>query len=413
VSRRDFDVLVLGGGLTGLAFGLLLGRQAGRLRIGILEAGPAPQPVSEATGLRVVAVSQASRAILEYCGAWNRLPGHRTGPYQRMVVWQHEGSADGRRCIAFDAAEQGVGELGYILENELLRGALWQAARDCPSLELLPGLAPTAVRMDAGGVSVQGADGAVLDTRLVVGADGQDSWLRAQAGVVCSGHAYGQRALIAHVDSEKPHQQTAWQRFLPDGPLALLPLADGRSSVVWSCADARARLLADENESSFNAALTAASGGVLGALRLTTPRAGFSLAAQQAMYYTGMRFALIGDAAHRVHPLAGQGVNLGFLDAAALAEKLADHLASPHADPGDPLALRRYERWRRGEVAITMAAMEALHMAFTSPWPGVAQAAGAGLAFVNRLSPVKTRLADYAMGRRGDLPGVVHAARLD
>jgi 2-polyprenyl-6-methoxyphenol hydroxylase-like FAD-dependent oxidoreductase len=159
--------------------------------------------------------------------------------------------------------------------------------------------------------------------------------------------------------------------------------------------------------------LTEASAGVLGELRLTTRRLSFPLAAGHAAQYTGLRFALIGDAAHRVHPLAGQGVNLGFLDAAVLAEVLADHMNVTHADPGDPLALRRFERWRKGANLATLGAMDALHKLFTSDAAGVSRVAGAGLGLVDRLSPVKSRLADYAMGRRGDLPRVVRAGRMN
>jgi ubiquinone biosynthesis UbiH/UbiF/VisC/COQ6 family hydroxylase len=213
------------------------------------------------------------------------------------------------------------------------------------------------------------------------------------------------------VSSERPHGATAWQRFLAGGPLALLPLADGRSSIVWSCPEEQAGFLASVDEDDFNRELTAASAGVLGELRLTTPRLSFPLAGGHVSRYTGLRYALIGDAAHRVHPLAGQGVNLGFADAAALAETLARHLAAPHADAGDPLALRRFERWRKSANLSTLAAMEALHRLFTSRVPGVARAAGLGLGAVDRLAPLKSSLAAFATGRRGDLPRAARGPR--
>jgi ubiquinone biosynthesis UbiH/UbiF/VisC/COQ6 family hydroxylase len=416
VSAQDFDVLVLGGGLTGLGFALLLQAQSagGRagLRVGMVEAGHAPPAELPAEmGLRVVALSLASRAMLEQCGCWSRLPGARIGPYRRMVVWHHAGAPDGPASITFDAAEEGVAELGYIVENDLLRMFLWRQAESAGSIELITGVAPVGIEVGRDAAQLALAGGRHLRSRLIVGADGHDSWLRTALGVGARQQPYGQQAVVAHVASERLHGETAWQRFQADGPLALLPLPDGRSSIVWSCPEEQAKFLVSAPESAFNQALTAASAGVLGRLRLTTRRLSFPLAAAHASQYTGLRFALIGDAAHRVHPLAGQGVNLGFQDAAALAETLVDHLSSPAADPGDPLALRRYERWRTGANLATLATMDVLHRVFTSRVPGVSRAAGFGLGLANRLSPLKSRLADYALGRRGDLPTVARATR--
>lgn len=416
MSAAAYDVVVLGGGLTGLALARLLHAQAaerrGGLRIAVVEAGSPPPAVATAgVGLRVVALSPASRAVLAACDAWDRVPAARLGPYRRMVVWQHAGAPEGPGSLVFDAAGQGCAELGWIVENDLLRGALWAACAGRAGIDLLDGAAPVAAGVAPRGAFVTLADGRRLEAALLVGADGHHSWLRDALGVAAPSRDYGQLALVAHVAGERAHGDTAWQRFLPDGPLALLPLADGRSSIVWSCPTARAGELLAAPDAQFDAALTEASGGVRGALHVTTRRASFPLAAAHAAHYTGLRFALVGDAAHRVHPLAGQGVNLGFQDAAALAEVLAAHLAVPGADAGDPLALRRYERRRRGANLATLAAMDALHALFTSTVPGVARAGGAGLGLVDRIAPLKRRLADYAMGRRGDLPRVVRDAR--
>ena len=415
MSTPDFDVLVVGGGLTGIAFATLLQLQApaGRVpSIGIVEAGPAPAAAPPAElALRVVALSPASRAILERCQAWAGLPESRVGPYRRMVVWHHGGEPGGKSSITFDAADEGVAELGYIVESDLVRSALWQRAASMPSIELLAGAPPVALETRRDDMTLRLADGRNLSARLVVGADGHASWLRDALGVPVSEHGYGQHAVVAHIASECSHGQTAWQRFMADGPLALLPLPDGRCSIVWSCAESHAQALAAATEAGFNQVLTEASAGVLGGLRVTTRRQSFPLAAGHASQYTGLRFALIGDAAHRVHPLAGQGVNLGFLDAAVLAEVLADHRAATHADPGDPLALRRFERWRKGANLAALGGMDLLHKVFTSNTAGVSRAAGAGLGLVNSLSPVKHRLAGYAMGLRGDLPRVVRSDR--
>jgi 2-octaprenylphenol hydroxylase len=415
VSTREFDVLVLGGGLTGVAFAVLLQGQlpAGReLSIGVVDAGPVPADAPAAElGLRVVALSPASRAIIAACQVWADLSASRICPYRRMVVWHGDSVPGDRAAIIFDAAEEGVAELGYIVESDLLRNGLWQRAASMPGIELLSEARPVAIAMERDAVTLQLASGRGLRARLVVGADGQDSWLREVLGVAVRVHEYGQQAIVAHVASERPHGHTAWQRFLKEGPLALLPLSDGRCSIVWSCSDARAQELATAEDSEFDRTVTGASAGVLGELRLTTRRLSFALAAGHASRYTGMRFALIGDAAHRVHPLAGQGVNLGFLDAATLAEVLADHLSAKAADPGDPLALRRFERWRKGANLATLAAMDTLHKLFTTRIAGVSRVAGAGLALVDRVRPVKHLLAGHAMGQRGDIPRVVQSAR--
>ncbi len=415
MTRADCDVLVLGGGLTGIAFALLLaGQTAGRrtpLRIAVVEAGPAPPLQSAAQpGLRVVALSPASRTLLEECQAWSGVPPARIGAYRRMVVWRSATGPGGATAITFDAAEEGVAELGHIVENDLVRSALWRIAVGIGSIELIADAPPVALDLVHDAADLELADKRRFSARLIVGADGHESWLRKAIGIASRERPYGQQAVVAHVASERPHGETAWQRFLDDGTVALLPLADGRCSLVWSCAAARGCALVAATESDFNRALMEAVGGVLGELSLTTARVSFPLAAGHAAQYTGRRFALIGDAAHRVHPLAGQGVNLGFQDAAVLAQTLAEHLTCPQADPGDPLALRRYERGRKGANLAALIAMDAMHGLFTSRITGVAGAAGYGLGLVDRLSPLKSRLADYALGRRGNLPRVIRAA---
>ena len=406
MTAHEFDVLVIGGGLTGLALAVLLRRETARSRpgfaIGLLEAGPAPSGSPATPGLRVLALSPATRNILERCAAWPEIPTGRIQPCRRMVVWHHAGTPDGARSIRFDAAEEGVTDLGYIAESDVLRASLW--ARAGEEATVVAGRAPRAVAFDADGVDVTLDDGQRLRARLVVGADGQDSWLRGAIGVASSSRPYGQRALVAHVATGKPHQATAWQRFLPGGPIAFLPLADGRSSIVWSCPEEEAERLVGASEPEFDRAVTAASDGVLGPARVTSPRASFPLASATTAACTGRRWALIGDAAHRVHPLAGQGANLGFLDAASLAETLGRHLAAPLADAGDPRALRQFERWRKAANLSTLAAMDALHHLFTSRRTGLAAAAGWGLGAVDHVRSLKSELVGHATGRRGDVP---------
>lgn len=412
-NAMDLDVIVVGGGHAGLAFARLLEALCAPhrpgLSVAVLDAGPAPAATPPAeVGLRVVAVSPGSRTILERCGAWPLLPADRVGPYRHMVVWHHAGTAGGARSLGFDATEAGVGELGYIIENEVLRSALWHAPGT--AVTLMPGVRPEAVQVDADHARLRLEDGRLLSARLMVGADGHESWLRQAMGVGQHRHPYGQHAVVAHLQGTRPHRGTAWQRFLVDGPLALLPLADGRVSLVWSCPSPRAQELLAMDEASFNEAVSSASGRVLGSLRLDTARAGFELVAAQAEHSTGQRLALIGDAAHRIHPLAGQGVNLGFRDVAVLAQQLADHLRVPGADPGDAVVLRRFERSRQWENAMVMHAMTLLNAGFASAIPGLAMVAGLGLGAIDRLAGPKRWLAGFAMGRRGEVPDWVRDA---
>ena len=278
------------------------------------------------------------------------------------------------------------------------------------SVSLHLGSAPAALHEDADALELTLENGERLRTRLLVGADGARSWVRQALGVTSREREYGQRAIVAHVESERAHRETAWQRFLAGGPVALLPLDDGRSSVVWSCPDATATELMAADKRIFDQRLTLATDQVLGSLTTTTERADFPLSLAYAERYTGRRYALIGDAAHRVHPLAGQGANLGLLDAAALAETLAVQQASPVIDPGDPVILRRYERWRKGDNLVTMGVLDGLHRLFGAGWVPAARLGGLGLGIVDRLAPVKRRLALYAMGDGGDLPMAARAS---
>jgi len=408
VIQADFDVLVVGGGVTGLVCASLLRKFLGgdrpRLRIAVLEAqAPRPLAADADTDLRVVAIAPAARGILQAAGAWQALPPGRMAAFERLRVWQATSTPFGSGSLGFDAADSGVPELGHIVEHDWLRLGLWTSLADSAAgaVTLLTGSAPVGLRRDAGAIVVLLAGGELLRTRLLVGADGSDSWVREQLQLPSTARDYGQSALVTHVSSDRPHRRTAWQCFTPSGPVALLPLADGRSSVVWSCFAAEARELAALADDEFAARLTVATGKVLGNLRVTARRLCLPLAARHTHRYTGERFALIGDAAHQIHPLAGQGINLGLLDAGALAETLAAHLlATRLADPGDALVLRRYERWRKGENLLTMAAMEGLHRVFTSDFDLLTRLATAGLGVVDRLPLIKRLLAEQATGLR-------------
>jgi 2-polyprenylphenol 6-hydroxylase len=256
------------------------------------------------------------------------------------------------------------------------------------------------------------SDGRALRSRLLIAADGQDSKARALLGIDTGGHIYHQDALVAHVRTAKSHANTAWQRFLPSGPLALLPLADGRSSIVWSTALAGAARLRALDAEAFGAALTTASGAVLGDCELSTPLASFPLKLQYALDYARPRAVLLGDAAHVVHPLAGQGLNLGLLDCAVLADVLGQ--AGGGAFFGEHGLLRRYERRRRSENMLAAGAFDGLERLFSTANPLGAGLRAAALSGVGKVPFLKRRLAQRALGLTGDLPSFLKAdARID
>src|SRR5690606_2683884 len=301
--------------------------------IRVLEARAAPRWRREELDLRVYALSRASQHALERCGAWDAVLAARASPYRRMRVFEGD-TPDGPASLDFDAAAVGEPDVGHIVEDSLLRTALADVLAALPQAEVMTGAALAAVAIDDRGVTVRLDDGTELRAALLVAADGSDSAVRALLALPAVSHRYAQTALVTHVASSEPHRETAWQRFLPGGPLAFLPLADGRSSVVWSLPEARAAELAAAADAEFVAALEEASAGVLGTLTTTAPRRGFPLRVLHAFHYCVARVALIGDAAHAVHPLAGQGMNLGLGDAAALAATVEAALGAGE-DVGD------------------------------------------------------------------------------
>jgi 2-octaprenylphenol hydroxylase len=321
-----------------------------------------------------------------------------------MCVWDESGVAEGRGSLTFDCAEIGEPNLGFIVDGRVLQDTSMRAAVAAGAVPVESAVQSIGVG-DDDGLRIALPDQRELGARLLIAADGAASRTRALLGIATAGHAYHQDALVAHVRTAKPHRSTAWQRFLSTGPIALLPLSDGRSSIVWSLAREEAERLRSLEPSSFAAAVQQASGGVLGDIELTTPIASFPIQLQYALEYVRPRCALIGDAAHAVHPLAGQGLNLGLLDCASLAEALGEAGAS--GSLGDFAPLRRYERRRKTENLIAAAAFDGLERLFSSSNPGAERLRAAGLGAVGSLSFVKRRLAKRALGIGGDVPAFV------
>jgi 2-polyprenylphenol 6-hydroxylase len=404
--KRDLDVAVIGAGMVGAATAALLAQAAPSISIAVLDAEAPPRwRAGDEPGLRVSALSEASRRILAACGAWDEIAAGRISPYTRMRVWDGAIPAGGPGEIRFDAADVLAPVLGHIVENELVRLALRDALLRLDNVRLLDGARLETLALDGERAELGIEDGRRLRARLVVGADGATSPSRTMAGLAVQGHDYEQRAVVCNIRCQLPHRQTAWQRFLPEGPLAFLPLRDGRVSIVWSTTPERAEAVLAADDEHFRAAVTEASDACLGEVLEAGPRAAFPLRMRYAPVYTRARYALVGDAAHTVHPLAGQGVNLGFLDAAALAQVVAAGLAAGR-DPGDAALLRRYERWRKPENFLAMHAFDGINRLFSNDSPALGSLRRAGLTVVDRLAPLKGVFIRRAMGLEGDLPGV-------
>jgi 2-octaprenylphenol hydroxylase len=410
--RHDFHIVIVGGGMVGACAAALaaVDPRLAELRIAVLEAHPPAAPPQGDVDLRVSAVSRASQRILTAVGAWPLVPPQSLSPYEEMIVWDAAGKPGGAGAIHFSASATSEPNLGHIVENRRLQWALY----DCPPFRqrvtlLRAELAGLTLERDRAVVSL--GDGRVLSAALVVGSDGAASLSRKLAGIETAGWNYDQRALVTHVRTERPHARTAWQRFLADGPIAYLPLADGRSSIVWTTRPAHAEHLAACPPEEASQEIEQALDGVLGKVEVAAPRMHFPLRLTHARQYCKERFALVGDAAHSIHPLAGQGVNLGFLDCAALVQVLAQELA----DGGTVEALaelrvlRRYERWRKSENLIALGMVDGLNRLFSTSDETLGWIRRSGLGAVNRSALAKRFFIGRALGTAGELPRVARS----
>ncbi len=357
-GRDPLDAIVVGAGVVGASAALALAREG--LRVALVEAQAPPPWRAEAPDLRVYALAPDARALFESLAAWPAIAAARAHPYRRMRVWDAAGGAE----LDFDADVLGQPCLGHIVEHGLLVDRLWAALAREPGVELHCPDSLEALAQDGDGVEATLAGGRRLRAQLLFGADGAHSRVRTLAGFAWRGQSCGQRALVAYVQTQAAHEDTCWQRFLPTGPLAFLPCADGRSSIVWTLPEAEAERVLALADAGFLSELTRAFDARLGEVLAASPRRGFPLSRYLAEPMQAGRIALLGDAAHVVHPLAGQGVNLGLRDVAALAEALRTARAA-----GRSLAGTRLQRWaraRESENAFAAHAFDAINRGFSN-----------------------------------------------
>jgi ubiquinone biosynthesis UbiH/UbiF/VisC/COQ6 family hydroxylase len=391
------EVAIVGGGMAGATLALDLAQHAriDATKIVVIEPHPAKSPLPGSPfELRVSAISPGNRALLAGMGVWPLLDASRIQNYERMLVWHESVPPDSPDVLCFDAAEAGEADLGSIVENNALQSALLQRCAEQGVQVLRESLRTLRVDQEAATLDL---DGRQVIAELVVGADGAASTVRSLLGMKAESREYGQQAIVATVRGEKSHGHAARQRFLSTGPMALLPLPGDAISIVWSAVNARAEALLAMTPQEFAAELDDASAGVLGQLQLTSPRAAFPLRRLAAKQYVQQRVALVGDAAHVIHPLAGQGVNQGLEDVVALSNALADRPA--RESPGALQALERFQRERRVRNTLVAATVDSLDLLFTGADQLRSWAAGAGMGLVAQSRAARRFLVRQAAGR--------------
>lgn len=390
MSTQRCDIAVIGGGITGAATACALA--AASFDVRLIERGAAPAAFDAQTwDPRVYAISPGSAAFLDTLGIWREmLASRRAGAMNRMQVWDRDAS----RGLSFDASDAGAETLGWIVEHRLLAATLWQTLRTGSART---GVDVQGIDFEEDAVQLSLSDGTRLQARLAIGAEGADSALRDAAGIDTAGWSYDATALVCHVECDLPHRGAALQRFLPAGPVALLPLSDGRRSLVWSTTEADARELLALDDTAFAQHLEEAMQSSAGRIGAITRRLSFPLRLMHAQDYVASRCALVGDSAHLIHPLAGQGLNLGLADARELAQQL-DSARQAGRDWSALRTLRRYERARQAENLEMLAITDALGRAFALDLPGWRRLLSFGMQAANRVTPLKQTLSQRAAG---------------
>lgn len=383
----QFDLIIVGGGLAGLSLACAL--RDTPLRLALIEQRPPRRP--EGWDARVYAISPTNADFLQKIGAWKHLDPTRVQPISAMEVY---GDAGAR--LDFSAYETGVSELGFILESSLMACELWENVKRQGNLTLFCPGSPQRIEMREDAAVLGLSDGNTLSARLVVAADGRDSWLRRSCGLEAIDTHYNEKGVVANFECEKPHRGRAFQWFSDEGVLAYLPLPGQRISIVWSAPDDLADQLVALPPEALCARVAEAGKNTLGKLTPLTPAAAFPLRLMRVPKVVAPRLALVGDAAHGIHPLSGHGINLGYQDARVLAETLT--ACQPWHDIGRLNILERYQRARKEEVILLQTSTDALRHLFKSTLPGAQPLRNLGMNLTNRLPVIKNMLARYALG---------------
>ena len=396
-QTQTYDVAIVGGGMVGLA--TAIGLAEANLNVVVIDAGQT-EAVSGEPRLRVSAINKASERLLTNLGAWQYIDQARTAPYQKMAVWDK----DGLGKIAFDAASISEPSLGAIIENQSISYALAKRTSELTNITHLEGQRLERIAFGERESWLTLDNGENLSAALVVAADGANSWVRTQCQIPLTFWDYGHHAIVATIRTSQPHENTARQVFLADGPLALLPLyEDNLCSIVWSVSPQEAERLLALSPEEFSKALTAASDGRLGICELVSERQSHPLRMRYARHFARHRLLLAGDAAHTIHPLAGQGVNLGFLDAASIIETVSE-LHDAGKDLGDYANLRALERWRKAEAIEMISAMEGFKRLFAGSNPVKKALRDLGLNLIDNVAGLKTVFIKQAIGNKLKLP---------
>ncbi|WP_281559941.1 FAD-dependent monooxygenase [Thalassomonas sp. RHCl1] len=403
---QKFDVLIVGGGMVGLTLALAIRKQSD-LTVALADT----QALTELTDqpeIRVSAINAASQQIFTRLNVWDDIVGQRSQPYHHMHIWDKAGY--GKLDFNLDdvSGSSKPDQLGWIIENKVIRNALWHKAQMDEGISFFTDEAIASIGVGESEVFASFGSSMPITARLLVGADGANSWVRKQINMPITFRDYDHHALVATVSCEQGHQDTAWQVFLPTGPLAFLPLyQQNLCSIVWSTSPEEAQRLRGLDKVAFGKEITAATDGKLGRVNLESELGCYPLMMRLAQDFVKDKVVLIGDAAHTIHPLAGQGVNLGLLDAAALAQTLTGQLAAeqPSLDNiSNEILLKQFARWRKSEAAEMIAAMEAIKQLFTPQQEVSKLIRGIGMSLLDNFSPAKKQLIRQALGYKGKLP---------